>query len=118
MANPTPGSAVSLQDRVLRLAQTLQFAWFVGHVSMLFFTIRYGLFYIFMRTASRWARFSYRAAFVSALVTYGIVVYKSYRSRVRTGKQMGAMALAQDENVQYLGKSTALSINLGGVAIC
>jgi hypothetical protein len=104
MANPTPTGPVSLQDRLLRLAQTLQFGWFVGHVSMLFFTVRYGLFYVAMRTASRWARFSYRAAFVSALVTYGIVVYKSYRSRVRSGKPMGALALAQDENVQYLGK--------------
>jgi hypothetical protein len=39
---------------------------------------------------------------VSACVTYGIVVYKAYRARMRSGKQGGILALATDENVQYL----------------
>lgn len=87
----------------MRLAQTLQFAWFVGHVSLLFSTLRYGLSYITFHYYSRWARFSYRTAFVAAAVTYGIVVYKGYRARVRQGKPTGALALLTDENVQYLG---------------
>jgi len=99
MANPPPAS---LQERLLRLAQTLQFGWFVGHVSMLFFTFRYGLYYITMKTGLKWAKFSYRTAFVSALVTYGIVVYKGYRARVRQGKSTSPLALIGDENVQYL----------------
>ncbi|KAF2668537.1 hypothetical protein BT63DRAFT_425848 [Microthyrium microscopicum] len=98
MANPTPAP---LQERALRLVQSLQFAWFCGHVSMLFFTLRYGLYYITMKTGYTWARYSYRIAFVSALVTYGIVVYKGYRARVRQGKPTSAIALASDENVQY-----------------
>jgi len=69
---------------------------------MLFFTFRYGLYYITMKTARRWAGFSYHTAFASALVTYGIVVYKGYRARVRQGKPTGPAALIQDENVQYL----------------
>jgi len=97
MANPVP----TLQERVLNLVKTLQFGWFVGHVSMLFFTFRYGLYYITFKSNLKWAMFSYRVAFVSALVTYGIVVYKGYRARVRAGRPTSPMALIADENVQY-----------------
>jgi hypothetical protein len=103
MAGPAPQPG-TLQDRLLRLVQTLQFAWFVGHVSMIFNTLRYGLFYLTMKSGARWGRFSYRLAFISALLTYGIVVYKGYRARVRQNKPTGVLALAQDENVQYLCK--------------
>jgi hypothetical protein len=51
------------------------------------------------------ARFSYRLAFLSAGVTYGIVVYKGFRARQKQGKATGAVALLGDENVQYLCKS-------------
>jgi hypothetical protein len=106
MANPPPAP---LQERVLRLLQTLQFGWFIGHVSMLFFTFRYGLYYLTLKTHYQWARLSYRVAFWSAVVTYGIVVYKGYRARVRQGKPTHPAALIADENVQYLGKSLPLS---------
>lgn len=44
---------------------------------------------------------------MAAAVTYGIVVYKAYRARMRGGQRQGSpLALAGDENVQYLGKST------------
>jgi len=86
----------------MHLAQTLQFAWFVGHVSLLLCTLRYGLSYLTFNYYSRWAIFSYRTAFVAAAVTYGIVVYKGYRARMRQGKNTGALALLADENVQYL----------------
>jgi len=103
---PPPSASLPLQQRVLALVQTLQFAWFVGHLSLLFCIVRYSLSYITFNTASRWAKFSYRTAFVSAAVTYGIVVYKAFRARSRPGaapKQAGGvLALAADENVQYL----------------
>tara|TARA_R110002060_G_scaffold21055_8_gene28649 strand:- start:70 stop:333 length:264 start_codon:yes stop_codon:yes gene_type:complete len=75
-------------------------------LTLLFCIARYGLSYITFNAASRWARFSYRTAFVSAAVTYGIVVYKAFRARSRGGaKAQGSpLALASDENVQYLGK--------------
>ncbi|OCK84321.1 hypothetical protein K432DRAFT_378724 [Lepidopterella palustris CBS 459.81] len=92
-----------LTQRLTHLAQTLQFAWFVGHVTLLLSTLRYGLSYITFSYASRWAQVTYRTAFLSATVTYGIVVYKAYRARMRQGKQGGALAMAADENVQYLG---------------
>jgi len=82
-----------------------RFGWFVGHLTLLFCALRYGLSYVTFHPYSRWARFSYRTAFVAAAATYGIVVYKAYRARARSGsrQQGGALALAGDENVQYLG---------------
>ncbi|KAK4505234.1 hypothetical protein PRZ48_003197 [Zasmidium cellare] len=104
MAPPPPTApGESLQDRLLKLAQTLQFAWFVGHVTLLFTTLRYGLSYIFFNYYSRWAQFSYRTAFVAAAATYGIVVFKGYRARQKSGKApQSPVALVTDENVQYL----------------
>lgn len=88
---------------------SIRFAWFVGHLTLLFCTFRYGLSYLTFHPNTRTARFSYRTAFVAAAVTYGIVVFKAYRARSRSGKfqQTGLKAFAGDENVQYLGKSLA-----------
>ncbi|KUJ17054.1 uncharacterized protein LY89DRAFT_70489 [Mollisia scopiformis] len=101
---PPPSASLPLQQRLIQLAQTLQFAWFVGHLTLLFCIARYGLSYITFNYYSRWARFSYRTAFVSAAVTYGIVVYKAFRARSRPGAKAppSALALVADENVQYL----------------
>ena len=73
--------------------------------------MRYSLSYFTLNYYSRWAQFSYRTAFISAAVTYGIVVYKAFRARTRAGSKMqgGVLALAADENVQYLGMSSYLS---------
>ncbi len=61
-----------------------------------------------MHYYTRTAQVSYRTAFIAAAVTYGIVVYKSLRARVRT-KQGGpsVVGLLSDENVQYLSASHA-----------
>jgi len=101
---PPPPASLPLQQRLIQLAQTLQFAWFVGHLSLLFCIVRYGLSYISFNYYSRWAIFSYRLAFISAAATYGIVVYKAFRARARAGRaQGGLISLVADENVQYLG---------------
>ncbi|KAG9241908.1 hypothetical protein BJ878DRAFT_518338 [Calycina marina] len=102
---PPPSGSLPLQQRLLQLAQTLQFAWFVGHVSLLISLTRYGFSYITFNSSSRWAKVSYRVAFISAAVTYGIVVYKALRARTRAGAkepQGGYLSLVADENVQYL----------------
>lgn len=78
----------------------------MGHFLLLLSVARYSLSYITFNYYSRWAQTSYRLAFISAAATYGIVVYKAYRARLRTGQaQQGALMLASDENVQYLRKS-------------
>lgn len=99
---PPPPASLPLGQRLAALAQTLQFAWFAGHVTLLLATLRYSMSYLTFNYSSKWAAFSYRVAFLSACVTYGIVVYKAYRARMRAGKQGGVVALAADENVQYL----------------
>jgi len=75
-------------------------------LTLLFCAFRYGLSYFTLNFYSRWAKVSYRTAFIAAAATYGIVVFKAYRARARapTRQQGGAMALAGDENVQYLGR--------------
>ncbi|KAL6241132.1 Transmembrane nucleoporin [Rhinocladiella similis] len=103
MAPPPPPNA-SLGERITRLATTLQFAWFLGHFTLLLSVFRYGLSYFTFNYNSKWAAFTYRLAFVSAVATYGIVVFKAYRARVKPGDPVGrtAILLLSDENVQYL----------------
>lgn len=99
---PPPSPDMPLPQRLLALAQTLQYAWFVGHLTLLLSTLRYGLSYIFLRWYSPWALVSYRVAFLSAAATYGIVVYKAYRARIRSRQANSPLVLATDENAQYL----------------
>ncbi|KAM6478259.1 hypothetical protein HDV62DRAFT_188711 [Trichoderma sp. SZMC 28011] len=104
MAPPPPNANLPLQERFLALAQTLQFAWFVGHLTLILTTSRYALSWLFMNYYSRMAQFSYRTSFAAAALTYGIVVYKTQRARAKTGTKApnGALGLLADENVQYL----------------
>jgi len=101
---PAPNPNLPLQERVLALVQTLQFAWFAGHVTLLFTTCRYALSWIRMNYYTRMAQFCYRTSFVAAALTYGIVVYKTQRARAKTGAKAppSALGLLSDENVQYL----------------
>ncbi|RFU30566.1 hypothetical protein B7463_g5763, partial [Scytalidium lignicola] len=101
---PPPSASLPLSQRLLALAQTLQFAWFAGHLTLLFCIFRYSLSYITFNYYSGWAQFSYRTAFISAAVTYGIVVYKAFRARSRAGSKApgGVIGIIGDENVQYL----------------
>ncbi|KAI0016398.1 hypothetical protein F4780DRAFT_759645 [Xylariomycetidae sp. FL0641] len=101
---PPPPANLPLGERVMALAKTLQFAWFTGHLVLLMCTFRYLLSYITVNYYSRMARFSYRVAFISAAVTYGIVVYKTWRARQKVGAKYpgGVVGMLSDENVQYL----------------
>ncbi|KAI0161072.1 hypothetical protein GGR52DRAFT_158257 [Hypoxylon sp. FL1284] len=103
---PPPSANLPLGERMLALAKTLQFAWFSGHLVLLLCIVQYSIAFLTFNSASRWARFNYRTAFVSAAMTYGIVVYKTWRARQKVGaKNIGALGLLADENVQYLGMS-------------
>jgi hypothetical protein len=102
---PPPPSNGSLVERLKSLAQTLQFAWFIGHVTLLGAVFRYLLSYVTFNYYSGAAQVSYRLAFVSAAATYGIVVYKGHiaRGRLQGSLPSVLLKLAGDENVQYLG---------------
>jgi len=109
MAPPTsaaPPIEQPLKVRLTNLAQTLQFAWFVGHLTMLLTTLRYSFAIVKFSASSTSSIVAYRIAFLSAAATYGIVVYKAYRARFRSGTmptgQQGALKILGDENVQYL----------------
>ncbi|KAI1379479.1 hypothetical protein F4677DRAFT_409333 [Hypoxylon crocopeplum] len=101
---PPPSANLPLGERIIALVKTLQFAWFSGHLVLLLCIFRYTLSLITLNYASRWARFTYRTAFVSAALTYGIVVYKTWRARQKVGAKYpgGAIGYLSDENVQYL----------------
>ncbi|TQS38446.1 hypothetical protein Golomagni_01047, partial [Golovinomyces magnicellulatus] len=131
---PQSGSAMPLQERLKKLAQTLQFTWFVGypvhlkvsiharsltkirkrHLSVVLSVISYYSSYLTFNFYSPMATFSYRSAFFSAAVTYGIVVYKAFRARTRpTGRlTLSPLVIISDENVQYLGKSNNLKYKI------
>jgi hypothetical protein len=78
----------------------------MGHLTLLLCTIRYSISVVRFNSTSTMAQFSYRLAFLSAAVTYGIVVFKAYRGKLAKGgqgtAQQQALALLGDENVQYL----------------
>jgi hypothetical protein len=101
---PAPNPSLPLQERLLALAKTLQFAWFAGHLTLILTTVRYFLSWIRFNYFSTMAQFSYRTSFVAAATTYGIVVYKTQRARARTGAKPAGGIVGQlaDENIQYL----------------
>ncbi|KAK9379428.1 uncharacterized protein V2V93DRAFT_349299 [Kockiozyma suomiensis] len=93
-ATPTP---VPVSTRLIKLAKTLQFAWFAGHVFVLIGVFFYLLSVIRFAPSTPWARFWYREAYLSVVGTYGIVLYRSYRASTPT-----VTAVIRDDNVQYL----------------
>lgn len=100
---PPPPADLPLPQRLTRLAKTLQFAWFSGHATLMFCIVRYFLSWIVMNYYGRWAQFSYRVTFLAAAVTYGIVAYKTWRARQKTGaKHPGPLGYLAEENTQYL----------------
>lgn len=54
--------------------QTLQFAWFAGHVLTLVGSALYFLSVVMFRASSK----AYTIAYVGALLSYGVVVYKTH----------------------------------------
>ncbi|KAL2264071.1 hypothetical protein VTK26DRAFT_2565 [Humicola hyalothermophila] len=101
---PPPSADLPLSQRLQRLASTLQFAWFTGHAVLLLCILRYALSWIRFNYYGGMASFCYRFAFIAAAGTYGIVVYKTWRARQKTGAKQpgGALGYFADGNIQYL----------------
>lgn len=76
-----------------------------SHLTLIFSTFRYSLSWLRMNYYSGMAKFSYRLTFIAAAMTYGIVVYKTWRARQKTGAKQagGPLGYLADENIQYLG---------------
>ncbi|GAA5804498.1 hypothetical protein EDC94DRAFT_624434 [Helicostylum pulchrum] len=94
MAPPTANT--SLSTRVMSLVQTLQFAWFTGHVLTLLGTLTYLLTVALFRSNT----LLYKTAYFGALLSYGVVIYKSH-GRPQPNAEY-ARKLVMDENAQYL----------------
>lgn len=78
------------------------------HLLLLISVLRYSLSFILFNYYSSSAQIAYRLAFVSAAVTYGIVVYKGHFARGVQGNVPTIVTkLISDENVQYLGECSA-----------
>ncbi|KAF6822346.1 endoplasmic reticulum protein [Colletotrichum plurivorum] len=104
---PPPPANVPLSQRLILLAQTMANRKLCRHLTLIMAVIRYTFSYITFNYYSRVARWSYRLTFLSAALTYGIVVYKTLRARSKAGARapQSPLALIADENVQYLGMS-------------
>ncbi|GAB5589802.1 Transmembrane nucleoporin [Umbelopsis nana] len=91
----TTSSALPLQDRVLKLVKNPQFAWFLGHVAVLAGTLFYFLSLVTFKSNPR----AYSTAYLGALVSYGVVVYKSLGIPRANAAYLQKLML--DENFQY-----------------
>ncbi|KAL1928657.1 hypothetical protein VTP01DRAFT_2443, partial [Rhizomucor pusillus] len=89
-------SAQTVQQRLLTLAKTQQFAWFVGHSLTLLGSALYFLSFILFRPSVT----AYKTAYVGAIGSYGVVIYKTHG--VPKLSSTYAQRLVMDENVQYL----------------
>lgn len=99
----------TLCDADFNLFSLRTVAWFAGHLVLLLCIFRYTFSYISFNWYSTMGGLTYRTAFISAALTYGIVVYKTLKARQKVGQKnpggaAGALQLLSDENVQYLGR--------------
>ncbi|KAK9476625.1 hypothetical protein V1514DRAFT_336360 [Lipomyces japonicus] len=94
---PPSNAAAPLSQRVLQLVKTLQFAWFFGHLLVVIGFVFYVLSNIKFSSGTSWARFWYKEIYISVIGTYGIVLYRTYKSVTPT-----TTVLLRDDNVQYL----------------
>ncbi|KLU82310.1 hypothetical protein, variant [Magnaporthiopsis poae ATCC 64411] len=80
----------------------LTFRFNFSHSILIAATAKYTLAWIAFKGYR--SNIAYRFVFLAAVATYGIVVYKTLRARLKQqrGAQTSPLALAADENVQYL----------------
>ncbi|KXS10297.1 hypothetical protein M427DRAFT_139726 [Gonapodya prolifera JEL478] len=80
-------------QRVVALVLTAQFAWFAGHV----LTVWYSVWYILLRTPHFYSR-----ALLGTILSYGIVLYKSYHSTFTPSDPNFRARISRDENLHYV----------------
>ena len=92
-------------DRSLELTQTPILTLALNrHAALILCITRYAFSWIRFNYYGGVAQFCYRFAFIAAASTYGIVVYKTWRARQKTGAKQpgGPLGYLSDENIQYL----------------
>ncbi|KAG0364029.1 hypothetical protein BC939DRAFT_445897 [Gamsiella multidivaricata] len=93
-----PAAPLTLSERLQALVKGPQFVWWLGHVMMLVCTSMYLPYWVTFnsKAGAHW----YSRAFFGALVSYSVVVYKSFPAIQFTAQF--AQTLFSEENVQYL----------------
>ncbi|KAK4463174.1 nucleoporin POM33, partial [Cladorrhinum samala] len=101
---PPPPADLPLPERLQKLAMTLQCTCAFPHAALILCITRYAFSWIRFNYYGGVAQFCYRFAFIAAASTYGIVVYKTWRARQKTGAKQpgGPLGYLSDENIQYL----------------
>ncbi|KAF9947207.1 hypothetical protein BGZ65_009015 [Modicella reniformis] len=92
-----PAPPATLSDRLWVLVKGPQFVWWLGHVTMLVCAALYFLYWITFNYGAGAHWFS--RAFLGAIVSYGVVIYKSFPN-IQFTPEFFRKILA-DENVQY-----------------
>jgi len=106
--NPSSSSFV---DRMMDLAMTLQFAWFIGHVATMFFSLRYVMYFVSFVGGSFWGQTYYRLALIAILLPYSIVIFKSARTKIRAKQPISALDILVNENGEYFFISGVLLLH-------
>ncbi|PVU96239.1 hypothetical protein BB561_001308 [Smittium simulii] len=97
MSPPKPStSSLPISQKLLQLAQTAQFVWWIGHLFTVFFGTLYYLRFLSASGANRY----YYLSVMGALFSYGISVYKTYGPPQFTLPFLQRLII--DENVQYI----------------
>ncbi|KAI8076390.1 uncharacterized protein B0P05DRAFT_545682 [Gilbertella persicaria] len=78
--------------------KSLHFGWFAGHVWVVLNTTVFLLSSLFFHPLSLF----YRSAYLGIVVSYGIVIYNSYKPLL-TSEESNIKRVLLDENAQYLG---------------
>ncbi|GAO46443.1 hypothetical protein G7K_0674-t1 [Saitoella complicata NRRL Y-17804] len=93
-----------LADRLKTLAKHPQFTWWIGHVLVLVCSIRYFLSLLTLSLSPPTSSsLSYRLAFIGAITTYGVVLYKTYVNKIQTLDINFIGRLLRDDNALYFG---------------
>ncbi|KAF9960224.1 hypothetical protein BGZ72_007615 [Mortierella alpina] len=92
-----PATPSTLSSRLQTLVKGPQFVWWLGHVTLLICTAFYLPYWLTFnsKAGAHW----YTRAFLGALVSYGVVVYKSF-PHIKLEAQFLQSVLVE-ENVQY-----------------
>lgn len=96
-SKPVPNKYAKLEQ----LAKTTEFAWFVGHVGVLLGT----LFSLVFAGFARISNFEYRFAYLSAIVSFAIIIRQKYSV---SGVKPTVSQLFAEDNVHYIGLAVVM----------
>ncbi|KAI8799711.1 hypothetical protein BJ742DRAFT_781099 [Cladochytrium replicatum] len=96
MPPPQPTAATSLTQRLSKIVVSLQFVWFLGHVTTVFQTFMYLFYSRFAKSGAS----SYSKAYYGTMLSFCIILYKAHG--VPQFSRAYLQRILMDENTQYL----------------